>query len=80
MPGGLLSGSPKECSGEVPQGQVLDLETFEQEDLEEPCIICWWGWDEIGSSRNVGKSQQSAVSTGRGWEGESFIKKKIVFI
>lgn len=47
----------KNVLGEVPQGQVLGLETFEQEGLEEPCITCWCGWDEICSSRNVGKSQ-----------------------
>lgn len=63
MPGGLVCGSLRNDLGEVPQGQVLGLETFEQEGLEEPCITCWWGWDEICSSRNVGKSKQSAINT-----------------
>lgn len=31
---------------EVPQGQVLGLESFEQAGLEEPCVTHWWGWDE----------------------------------
>lgn len=31
---------------EVPQGQILGLESFEQEGLEQPRVTHWWGWDE----------------------------------